>query len=41
MGHIAFGTSGCRSILCEDFMFKNIRVVVQAIVDRVTVKFAR
>jgi phosphoglucomutase len=35
MGRIAFGTSGWRGILCEDFVFDNIRVVVQAIADHV------
>ncbi len=35
MGRIAFGTSGWRGILCEDFIFQNIRVVVQAIADHV------
>jgi len=35
MGRIAFGTSGWRGILCEDFIFNNIRVVVQAIADHV------
>lgn len=33
MTQIAFGTSGWRGILCEDFTFANIRVVVQAIAD--------
>ena len=36
MGQIAFGTSGWRGILCEDFTFDNIRIVVQAIADHVT-----
>lgn len=35
MGRIAFGTSGWRGILCEDFVYDNIRVVVQAIADYV------
>jgi len=35
MGRISFGTSGWRGILCEDFIFDNIRVVVQAIADHV------
>jgi alpha-D-glucose phosphate-specific phosphoglucomutase len=34
--HIAFGTSGWRGILCEDFIFENVRVVTQAIADHVT-----
>jgi alpha-D-glucose phosphate-specific phosphoglucomutase len=33
MGRIAFGTSGWRGILCEDFTFDNIKVVIQAIAD--------
>ena len=33
MTHIAFGTSGWRGILCEDFTFDNVRVVIQAIAD--------
>lgn len=35
MSRIAFGTSGWRGILCEDFVYDNIRVVVQAIADHV------
>ncbi len=35
MSQIAFGTSGWRGILCEDFVFDNVRVVVQAIADHV------
>lgn len=35
MARIAFGTSGWRGILCEDFVFDNVRVVVQAIADHV------
>jgi len=35
MGRISFGTSGWRGILCEDFIFNNVRVVVQAIADHV------
>ena len=35
MGRIAFGTSGWRGILCEDFIYDNVRVVVQAIADYV------
>jgi phosphoglucomutase len=33
MTRIAFGTSGWRGILCEDFTFDNVKVVVQAIAD--------
>ncbi len=33
MARIAFGTSGWRGILCEDFTFDNVKVVVQAIAD--------
>jgi alpha-D-glucose phosphate-specific phosphoglucomutase len=33
---IAFGTSGWRGILCEDFIFDNIKVVTQAIADHIT-----
>jgi phosphoglucomutase len=36
MNRIAFGTSGWRGILCEDFIFDNIKVVVQAIADHLT-----
>ncbi len=35
MARIAFGTSGWRGILCEDFVFDNVKVVVQAIADHV------
>ncbi|MBI1922372.1 MAG: phosphoglucomutase/phosphomannomutase family protein [Geobacter sp.] len=35
MTRITFGTSGWRGILCEDFTFDNIKVVVQAIADHV------
>lgn len=35
MGLIAFGTSGWRGILCDDFIFSNVRVVVQAIAEHV------
>ncbi|MSM40793.1 MAG: phosphoglucomutase/phosphomannomutase family protein [Geobacter sp.] len=35
MTRIAFGTSGWRGILCEDFVFENVRVVTQAIADHV------
>lgn len=33
MGHIIFGTSGWRGILCEDFTFDNVKIVTQAIAD--------
>src|SRR4051812_3273250 len=33
MKRIAFGTSGWRGILCDDFTFENVRTVVQAIAD--------
>lgn len=33
MGHISFGTSGWRGILCEDFTFDNVKTVIQAIAD--------
>lgn len=33
MSHIAFGTSGWRGILCEDFTFANVKTVTQAIAD--------
>ena len=33
MTHIAFGTSGWRGILCEDFIFENVKIVTQAIAD--------
>jgi phosphoglucomutase len=33
MNRITFGTSGWRGILCEDFIFENVRVVTQAIAD--------
>jgi phosphoglucomutase len=36
MQPIVFGTSGWRGILCEDFTFENIRVVIQAIADHVS-----
>jgi alpha-D-glucose phosphate-specific phosphoglucomutase len=36
MGRITFGTSGWRGILCEDFVFENVKVVTQAIADHVT-----
>ena len=33
MKRIAFGTSGWRGILCEEFTFDNIKTVTQAIAD--------
>lgn len=33
MSHITFGTSGWRGVLCEDFTFDNVKIVVQAIAD--------
>jgi phosphoglucomutase len=36
MTRIAFGTSGWRGILCEDFTFGNVKVVIQAIADNLT-----
>ncbi|MBJ6727466.1 phosphoglucomutase/phosphomannomutase family protein [Geomesophilobacter sediminis] len=33
MQRITFGTSGWRGILCEDFIFDNVKVVTQAIAD--------
>jgi phosphoglucomutase len=33
MKRIAFGTSGWRGILCDDFTFDNVRVVTRAIAD--------
>ncbi|MEI7816412.1 MAG: phosphoglucomutase/phosphomannomutase family protein [Desulfuromonadales bacterium] len=35
MTQITFGTSGWRGILCEDFTFNNVKVVVQAIADTI------
>lgn len=35
MAQITFGTSGWRGILCEDFTFDNVKVVVQAIADTI------
>ena len=35
MSKITFGTSGWRGILCEDFTFDNVKVVVQAIADTI------
>ena len=36
MSRITFGTSGWRGILCEDFIFDNVKVVTQAIADHIT-----
>jgi alpha-D-glucose phosphate-specific phosphoglucomutase len=35
MQRITFGTSGWRGVMCEDFIFENIKVVTQAIADNV------
>jgi alpha-D-glucose phosphate-specific phosphoglucomutase len=35
MDHIAFGTSGWRGILCEEFTFANVRTVSRAIAEHV------
>ena len=35
MERIAFGTSGWRGILCEEFTFANVRTVIRAIADHV------
>jgi phosphoglucomutase len=35
MKRIAFGTSGWRGILCEDFTFDNVKTVTQAIADHI------
>jgi len=35
MARVTFGTSGWRGILCEDFIFENVKVVTQAIADHV------
>ncbi|WP_136526637.1 phosphoglucomutase/phosphomannomutase family protein [Geomonas ferrireducens] len=35
MQRITFGTSGWRGIMCEDFIFENVKVVTQAIADHV------
>src|SRR6185369_7753510 len=35
MTKIAFGTSGWRGILCEDFTFDNVKIVVKAIADTI------
>jgi alpha-D-glucose phosphate-specific phosphoglucomutase len=36
MRRITFGTSGWRGILCEDFVFENIKIVTQAIADHIS-----
>lgn len=36
MTRIAFGTSGWRGIMCEDFTFDNVKAVIQAIADNLT-----
>lgn len=35
MQRISFGTSGWRGILCDDFIFENVKVVTQAIADNI------
>lgn len=35
MTRIVFGTSGWRGILCDDFTFENVKVVIQAIADNI------
>jgi alpha-D-glucose phosphate-specific phosphoglucomutase len=35
MQRITFGTSGWRGVMCEDFIFENVKVVTQAIADNV------
>ena len=35
MTKIAFGTSGWRGILCEDFTYDNVKTVIQAIADNI------
>jgi phosphoglucomutase len=35
MQRITFGTSGWRGIMCEDFVFENVKIVTQAIADNV------
>ena len=32
---ITFGTSGWRGVMCEDFIFENVKIVTQAIADNV------
>ena len=41
MGRIVFGTSGWRGILCEDFIFENVKIVTQAIADHVIARGER
>src|SRR5512135_1421480 len=35
MGRIAFGTSGWRGILCEEFVIENVKIVTRAIADHI------
>ena len=35
MQRITFGTSGWRGVMCEDFIFENVKVVTQAIADNI------
>lgn len=37
MANIKFGTDGWRAIMCEDFIFENVRKVVQAIAEYIKV----
>lgn len=41
MRRIAFGTSGWRGILCEDFIIENVRIVSRAIADHVIARGER
>ncbi len=41
MRRIAFGTSGWRGVLCEDFIFENVKIVTQAIADHVIARGER
>ncbi|HEX8961203.1 MAG TPA: phosphoglucomutase/phosphomannomutase family protein [Geobacteraceae bacterium] len=41
MRRITFGTSGWRGILCEDFIFENVKVVTQAIADHIAAQGER
>ena len=36
MKRISFGTSGWRGILCDDFTYDNVKIVIQAIADNIT-----
>lgn len=41
MARITFGTSGWRGILCEDFIFENVKIVTQAIADHLNAAGAK